>query len=98
MAQVVKLVWTRPALRQLSGAREYIAIDNPAAAKRQIERIERAANRLKAFPLMGRSGMLAGTRQFAVPGTPYILVYRVREDVLRILAVLHGARNWKKDS
>jgi len=88
----VKVVWTRPALRHLAEAREFIAIDNPAAARRQIERIELTVNRLKAFPMMGRAGVETGTREFPVPGTPYIVVYRVREERLRILAVLHGAR------
>jgi toxin ParE1/3/4 len=91
----VRLVWTRPALQQLSEAREYIAIDNPAAAGRQIERIELGVNRLKAFPMLGRGGLQPGTREFPVPGTPYIVVYRVRDDRLRILAILHGARNRK---
>ena len=88
----MKVVWTRPALRHLAEAREFIAIDNPAAARRQIERIELTVNRLKAFPMMGRAGVETGTREFPVPGTPYIVVYRVREERLRILAVLHRAR------
>ncbi len=88
----MKVVWTRPALRHLAEAREFIAIDNPAAARRQIERIELTVNRLKAFPMMGRAGIETGTREFPVPGTPYVVVYRVREEQLRILAVLHGAR------
>jgi toxin ParE1/3/4 len=92
----VKISWTRPALRQLSEAREYIAIDNPAAAARQIERIEFTLHQLTAFHMMGRIGMRAGTREIPVPGTPYILVYRVRKETLQVLAVLHGARNWKE--
>ena len=36
----MKVVWTRPALRQLGEAREYIAIDNPEAPSRQIDLIE----------------------------------------------------------
>jgi toxin ParE1/3/4 len=88
----VKLVWTRPALRQLAGAREYIATDNPTAAQHQVELIELAVNRLKTFPMMGHAGIEAGTREFPVPGTPYIIVYRVLEERLRILAILHGAR------
>jgi len=92
----VKLLWTRVALRQLSEAREYIEIDNPAAAARQIDTIELSANRLRAFPMMGRMGVRSGTREFPVPGTPYILVYRVIDDAVQILAVLHGARNWKR--
>ena len=92
----MKLLWTRVALRHLSEAREYIEIDNPAAAARQIDTIELSANRLRAFPMMGRMGVRSGTREFPVPGTPYILVYRVIDDAVQILAVLHGARNWKR--
>lgn len=90
----MKVVWTRAALQHLKDAREYIKIDNPKAAAGQIERIEVCVSRIGAFPMMGRSGMRAGTREFPVPGTPYILVYRVREDAVQVLAVLHGARNW----
>lgn len=95
MAEVVKLVWTRRALRQLAEAREYVAIDNPAAARAQIEKIERTINRLKAFPMLGHDGMQASTKEFAVQETPYIVVYRLLDDRQRILAVLHGARNRK---
>jgi toxin ParE1/3/4 len=93
----VKVVWTRPALHQLAEAREYIAIDNRNAASRQIDRIEKSVNQLTLFPMMGRVGMRAGTRELPIPGTPYILVYRVAKARLQILAILHGARNWKAE-
>ena len=93
----MKVVWTRPALRQLGEARKYIAIDNPEAAARQINLIEKTVRQLAIFPMMGRSGMRAGTREFPVPGTPYILVYRVAKSGLQVLALLHGARNWKSE-
>lgn len=93
----MKVVWTRPALRHLAEAREYIAIDNPSAAARQIERIEKCVHQLTAFPMMGRAGMRAGTREFPIPGTPYILVYRLAGEKVQILALLHGARNWKTE-
>lgn len=92
----MKISWTRPALRQLSEAREYIEIDNPAAAARQIERIEFTLHQLTAFPMMGRMGMRVGTREIPVPGTPYILVYRAKKETLQVLAVLHGVRSWKE--
>jgi|ERR1700733_1970947 toxin ParE1/3/4 len=97
MAQKVTVLWTRTALRHLSEAREYIEIDDPEAAARQIDRIELSVNHLRSFPMMGRGGMRSGTREFAVPGTPYILVYRVRGEALEVLAVLHGARNRKPE-
>ena len=94
----MKVVWTRPALLQLGEAREYIAIDNPEVASRQIDLIEKSVTQLTVFPMMGRNGMRAGTREFPVPGTPYILVYRAVKSTLQILALLHGARNWKDKS
>jgi len=93
----MKVVWTRPALRHLGEAREYIEIDNPAAAADQIQRVEKSVRKLAIFPMMGRTGMRAGTREFPIPGTPYIVVYRLTKDKLQILAMLHGARNWKSE-
>jgi toxin ParE1/3/4 len=91
----VKAYWTRTATRQLELAQEYINRDSPGAAERQIDRIEAAIQRICVFPMMGRNGLRAGTREFAVPRTPYIVVYRVRDERIEILAVLHGARNWR---
>lgn len=91
----MKLLWTVAALRHLRDAREYIEIDNPSAATRQIDIIETTVNHLRAFPMMGRAGRRSGTRELPVPSTPYIVIYRVKEDGVQVLAVLHGARNWK---
>jgi toxin ParE1/3/4 len=43
--------------------------------------------------MIGRQGRVGGTRELVVQGTPYIVVYRVHDDV-EILAVVHGARKW----
>jgi toxin ParE1/3/4 len=95
LAQIVTIAWTLPALQHLREAREYIEIDNPEAAARQIDLIEAAVNQLRAFPMMGRVGRRTGTRELPVPGTPYIIVYRVMKATVQVLAVLHGARNWQ---
>jgi toxin ParE1/3/4 len=91
----VKVLWTVAALRHLGEAREYIKIDNPAAAARQIEMIETSVNHLRAFPMIGRSGRRPGTRELPVPATPYMVIYLVKDESVQILAVLHGARNYK---
>jgi toxin ParE1/3/4 len=92
----VKIAWTLPALQHLREAREYIEIDNPAAAARQIDLLEAAVNHLRVFPMMGRNGMRPGTRELPVAGTPYIVIYRVKKSDVQVLAVLHGARNWQE--
>lgn len=35
-----------------------------------------------------------GTRELVITGTPYLVPYRVVGDVIVILRVLHGARQW----
>ena len=44
---------------------------------------------------MGRQGYVQGAREWLVNGTPYLIVYRVKNDALEILRVWHGRRNWQ---
>lgn len=90
----MKLKWTRRALRQLAEAQDYIAKDNPTAARQIAERIAEAARLLLTQPEMGRPGRIAGTREWVVQRTQYFLVYRLYEDTLQILRVLHGKQDW----
>lgn len=39
-------------------------------------------------------GRVDGTRELVIPGTQYILPYRVKQNQIQILAVFHGARQW----
>ena len=41
---------------------------------------------------LGRPGRVKGPRELVVAGTPLIVVYRVLDNRLRILAGIHGAR------
>jgi plasmid stabilization system protein ParE len=43
---------------------------------------------------MGRAGRVDGTRELIISDSPYIAVYRVLEDELEVLDVLHAARRW----
>lgn len=88
----MKIEWTERAARDLRNVREYIAQDNPAAAKTVALGILDAVERLVEFPSSGRPGRVANTRELVVVGTPFIIPYRVEADVVQILGVLHGAR------
>ena len=48
--------------------------------------------------LDGRSGRVTGTYEKLVPGLPYILAYEIvsrpEGELIAILHVLHGARDW----
>jgi toxin ParE1/3/4 len=91
----MKLRWTKAALRQLNEAYEYIQLDKPSAAARVADLIEAAADRIRLFPQMGRPSTRPKTRELAIPDTPFLLVYRVRDEIVEVLALYHGAQNWK---
>lgn len=90
----MRVKWLRTALANLEAEAEYIANDNPAAAARLVAKINRAVRDLRHHPAMGRPGRVLGTRELVIPGTPYIVPYRVRNDVVEVLRVFHAARRW----
>ena len=49
---------------------------------------------LENFPYLGRKGRIAGTRELIYSGLPYIVVYRVHDQVIEILRIYHGAQDW----
>jgi toxin ParE1/3/4 len=90
----MKLLWSPTAVSDLQSIREYIARDNPSAARKIAERIRESVNRLIDFPLSGRAGRVPGTRELVIPGTSYIAAYRTHGDEVQIAAVLHGRQRW----
>jgi len=51
------------------------------------------ASYLLDHPRLGRSGRMPGTRELVVHRS-YILIYELAGQQVRILRVLHGARQW----
>jgi len=92
----VIIVWSPRAIEHLSHLRSDIARDNPRAANRIAGRLLDAVERLAELPNLGRPGRVAGTREVVVPGTPYVIPYRLRGDRLEVIAVFHGRQKWPK--
>ena len=91
----MRLRWTRLADRDLDEIAAYIGQDSPAAAARVVlELIDQAVTLLPTNPAIGRPGRVLGTRELVVGHLPYILAYRVRDDAVEILRVLHTSRAW----
>ena len=91
---MLRLEWTTPAANQLEHAQDYYQALNPRAATRMALRIMEAAQRLCRQPAIGRPGAVAGTREWRVARTPYLLVYRQGVDALEELHVWHEAQDW----
>jgi len=87
----VELNWTPGTLRDLDDAVNYITQDNPKAAVEMARQFQQAVEYLTVHPALGRSGRLLGTRELVVSGTQFIVVYRVRLDLIQILRILHHA-------
>lgn len=90
----MRVVWTRQALVHLDDIQDFLAKDSPAAAYRvALQLYMRTEEGLSGAPWMGRTGRASGTRELVFADLPYIVVYRVADEV-QILAVMHTARDW----
>jgi toxin ParE1/3/4 len=90
----LEIRWLKRALANVEAEAKYIARDNPAAAQRIVRAVEQAVELLARHPALGRPGRVEGTRELVVPGTPYLIPYRVREGRVEVLRVFHAARKW----
>ncbi len=88
----MRLVLTTLALADLDEFERYIARDDPAAAIDTVLRLLAAAELLARHPEAGRAGRVPGTRELVVTSTPYVMPYRVRDNMVEVLRVLHGRR------
>jgi plasmid stabilization system protein ParE len=89
--------WSTEALADLADQLSYIARDNPTAARRVADIIDRTALALGEMPT-GRPGRMAGTYEKSVTRLPYILAYVISqaggEEILAIVRVIHTSRDW----
>jgi len=90
----MQVKWLKKALQNLDAEAEYIAQDDPEAARQVVQRIVDAINLLPDNPALGHPGRIHGTRELVVPNTRYIVPYRVRPrlNYIEILCVFHTSR------
>ncbi len=89
----MKVLIREDAYDDLERIHAWIAKDDPRAADAVGKRILESAARLGRFPYIGRAGSVAGTYEWAVPALPYIVVYRIRTDLVSIEAIFHAAQD-----
>ncbi len=91
MAQVI---WTEPALSDLSKIAEYIAFENVAAAKQLVQKAFSAVDRLEDHPESGRHPpeLKRKSRYREVIVGPCRVFYRVEGKNVYIVYVMRGER------
>ena len=90
----MQLRWSPAAVEDLFRIIEYIRQENAPAAQRIAKTIYESAGSLKSFPNKGRNGRVEGTREIPLPPLPFVIVYRIRRDIVEIVNVIHGAQKW----
>ena len=90
--------WTAPARRDRRGVYRYYLED--VGSLRTADRIDAAVfsiNELLAtYPYAGRTCRIAGTRELVIKDTLHLAVYRVAEQKVAILRVIHHAQRWPR--
>ena len=92
----MKVFWTPKAAQDLDSAVDYIALDKPDAAVHVANRIYEQVMNLAKMPEIGRVGAVPGTREIIFHPWPYIAVYRVEHEAVRILRIRHASQDWPR--
>lgn len=89
----MKLFWTPEALDDRRAIYDYIEADNPRAALTLDDLFSEKVRVLIDQPGLGRIGRITGTRELVVHKN-YVLIYDTTVEQVRVLRVLHAARQW----
>jgi len=89
----MELYWTPEAIQDRETIYDYIEASNPIAALMLDELFSENAHHLLDHPNLGHPGRVTDTRELVVHHN-YILIYDLTNEQVRILRILHAARQW----
>ena len=89
----MRILWRPAADSDLDAIIDYIERDDALAAIALGDIITRRVAELGDQPGLYRSGRVRGTREMVVHRN-YVVVYRIKRDVIEIVRVLHAPRQY----
>ncbi len=90
---MARLIWTEPALQDLEQIADYIALDDPMAAKRLVRKVFTKAELLQDFPEMcSVPHDLPDSRYRHLVVSPLRIFYRIHSDSVFIVYVMRSER------
>lgn len=89
----MKLAWTPEAKADRRAIYRHIEPDNARAAIELDELFSQRTLQLVKHPMLGRPGRVDGTRELVVHRN-YLVVYDIDGELVRIIRILHAARQW----
>lgn len=94
---MAEVIWTEPALADLDAIADYIALDNPAAARKLVRRVFEHIAQLADHPKSGSKPQeLPGWRYRQLIEPPCRVLYRIDKRKVYILAVIRAERRLRK--
>lgn len=94
---MAEVVWTEPALSDLDAIADYIALDDPEAARALVRRVFDHVGQLAKYPKSGaKPPELKGWRYRQLVEPPCRVFYRIDGNRIFILYVMRGERLLKR--
>ncbi len=94
---MARIIWTEPALQDLSAIAEYIALDKVSAARKLVERVFQRVQKLTKFPASGRRlPELKRSQYREVVVGPCRVFYRVEGSKVLILHIMRGEQKLRE--
>ena len=96
---MAQIIWTDPALSDLAGIADYIALDNFSASQRLIRKVFTTADHLEVFPESGRTPPEldhSPYREIIVGPCRIFYRYDNTKDKVYILYIMRGERQLRK--
>ncbi len=85
------VIWAEPALQDLDTIADYIALDDPNAAKRLVGKVFQKVDQLMEFPETGtRPRKLEGTPFRKLTVSPILIYYRIEGEKVIIVHIVRG--------
>ena len=95
---MAEVVWTEPALSDLDAIADYIALDDPEAARALVQRVFRHVEQLAEHPESGpKPPELKGWRYRHISEYPCRIFYRVEGERVYILYVMRSEQLLSRD-
>jgi plasmid stabilization system protein ParE len=89
----MKVHWTNHAVDHLVNIYEYISLNSPTYAKGPVDRSTRRSSQIFGSPLSGRMVPEYQAQDIReLIEKPYRIIYRIKQDQIGVLAVIHSAR------
>jgi toxin ParE1/3/4 len=92
----MRIAWDDAAKQDFHAAIDFLEEQRPAGARRIGDRISGAVGLLERFPDLAPRSCHRGLRQLVVARTPYLVIYRVRDDLVEIRAIVHAEQRRRK--